>query len=91
MGTTETKGETFLTIEQAFDNALEKLKGKEKSKIYVWRQRYKEGNLSHKKIASILEKAGLEKVVEEKWKSIDPKNNPEEQLPENFEAFPKED
>ena len=72
------KNEVFLTIEEAFDNALEDLKGKsqekeKRSKIYVWRQRFKEGNLSHKKIAAILQDAGLHKVVEERWMPIDPK------------------
>ena len=60
----------FLTVGEAFDKALENLKGKneeERGKIYVWRQRFKEGNLSHKKIAIILEAAGMIKVVEERW------------------------
>lgn len=71
------KEEIFLTVEQAFDQALDSLKDKskdeERGKIYVWKQRFKEGNLSHKKIAGILEKAGFHKVVEERWMPIDPK------------------
>lgn len=67
--------DTFLTVEQAFDVALSKLKGQskddERGKIYVWKQRFKEGNLSHKKIAGILEVAGFHKVVEEKWISLE--------------------
>lgn len=67
--------EHFLTIEQAFDFALESIKGtskeKERGKIYVWRQRYKDGKLSHKKISDILEAAGFKKVVEERWMSLE--------------------
>jgi hypothetical protein len=77
-------GEVFLTVEQAFDKALDSLKDKsndeERGKIYVWRQRYREGNLSHKKIAGILEKAGFHKVVEEKWMPIDPKAQQSEEF-----------
>jgi adenine-specific DNA methylase len=87
MSTTKSS-EGLLTVKQAFNNALEKLKGKEKGKIYVWRQRYNEGSLSQKKISSILKKAGLKKVVEEKWMPLNPKATREEALP--FEAFPKE-
>lgn len=69
--------DVFLTVDQAFDKALDNLKDKsnedERGKIYVWKQRFKEGNLSHKKIEGILEKAGFHKVVEEKWLPIDPK------------------
>lgn len=78
--------DVFLTVEQAFDNALNSIKGlsKEKGKIYVWKQRFKEGNLSHKKIAAILENAGFHKVVEERWIPLDPKAK------EDFEeAFPR--
>lgn len=92
------KGEkSFLTIEEAFDNALQNLKGKskekERGKIYVWKQRFKEGNLSHKKIASILENAGLQKVVEEKWVSTPaPKvARKPKQDDELYEPFPKEE
>lgn len=79
--------DVFLTVEQAFDNALDSIKGKskEKGKIYVWKQRFKEGNLSHKKIAAILENAGFHKVVEERWIPLDPKVQEEEE----FEAFPR--
>jgi hypothetical protein len=67
----------FLTVDQAFDNAIDSIKDKlgdiEKGKIYVWKQRFKEGNLSHKKIATILEDAGFHKVVEERWMPLDPK------------------
>ena len=70
-------GDVFLTVEQAFDSALESIKCKSKEgeigKIYVWKQRFKEGNLSHKKIAAILENAGFHKVVEERWMPLDPK------------------
>jgi hypothetical protein len=69
------KDSVFLTVEQAFDNALGAIKDKskesERGKIYVWKQRFKEGNLSHKKIATILENAGFHKVVEERWMPID--------------------
>lgn len=82
-------GEVFLTVEQAFDKALDSLKDKsnddERGKIYVWRQRHKEGNLSHKKIAGILEKAGFRKVVEERWMPVDPKA-----LESNTEVFDEE-
>jgi hypothetical protein len=75
--------ESFLTVEQAFDYALENLKGKssdaEKSKVYVWRQRYREGKLSHKKISDILGEAGFSKVVEERWISLDPKPQKEKE------------
>lgn len=83
------KEDMFLTVEEAFDKALENLKDKskdeERGKIYVWKQRFKEGNLSHKKIAGILEKAGMVKVVEEKWMPIDPKAQQSNQQEE--EAF----
>lgn len=83
------KEETFLTVEQAFDSALAAIKDKsresERGKIYVWKQRFKEGALSHKKIAGILEKAGFHKVVEERWMPIDPKAMLSDT---NEEAFP---
>jgi hypothetical protein len=82
--------DTFLTVEQAFDHALESLKSQAKEedrgKIYVWKQRFKEGNLSHKKIAGILEAAGFHKVVEERWMSLDLKINVSDDNSE--EAFP---
>lgn len=68
----------FLTVEEAFDKALENLKDQneqERGKIYVWRQRFKEGNLSHKKIGIILGAAGMVKVVEERWMVIYPSEN----------------
>ena len=88
---TKINSETFLTIEQAFDLALENIKGKynddEKGKIYVWRQRYKDGKLSHKKIWDILESAGFKKVVEERWIALNDsgvqKENKEEELVDN--------
>lgn len=78
--------DSFLTVEQAFDHALENLKGKssdaEKSKVYVWRQRYREGKLSHKKISDILQEAGFAKVVEERWIALEEKksNNNDKQI-----------
>jgi hypothetical protein len=82
--------ETFLTVEQAFDHAIESLKEQAKEedrgKIYVWKQRFKEGNLSHKKIAGILEAAGFHKVVEERWMSLDLKTKVSDDNSE--EAFP---
>jgi hypothetical protein len=59
----------FLSAEAAFMKAIEKLKGNsiKRDKVYVWRQRYKEGKLSHKKVMDILESAGFKLVVEEKW------------------------
>lgn len=81
------KEDIFLTVEQAFDSALESIKGtskeNERGKIYVWKQRFKEGNLSHKKIAAILEGAGFHKVVEEKWLPLDP-NTKQEPTTEYF-------
>ena len=83
------KGDIFLTVEQAFDNALSVIKDKsresERGKMYVWKQRFKEGNLSHKKIAAILENAGFHKVVEERWMPIDPRAALSDN---NDEAFP---
>jgi hypothetical protein len=96
--------DTFLTVEEAFDYALNHLKGQSKEedrgKIYVWKQRFKEGNLSHKKVAGILEAAGFHKAVEEKWISLDIKiNSPDDEnlksaknlkSPKKInEAFPK--
>ena len=49
--------ETFLTVDQAFDFALTSLMAtiseKDKVRIYIWRKRYKDGKLSHKKVADI--------------------------------------
>ncbi len=71
-------GDIFLTVEQAFEYALESIKGKskeqERGKFYVWKQRFKEGKLSHKKVAAILADAGFHKVVEERWMPVDPKS-----------------
>ncbi len=71
----ENNDNAFLTVEQALDLALEKIKDDylegERIKIYVWRQRYRAGKLSHKKIQTILEMAGFSKAVEEKWILID--------------------
>jgi hypothetical protein len=63
------EGESFLDANAAFEMAIEKLKGNsiKRDKVYVWRQRYKEGKLSHKKFRDILEKAGFKLAVEEKW------------------------
>jgi hypothetical protein len=88
MNENEKKEGIFLTVEQAFENALANLKGKthekERGKIYVWRQRFKNGDLSHKKVAAILENAGMHKVVEERWITIDPNTLKEFQTPEAF-------
>jgi hypothetical protein len=81
-GTKKDVFDIFLTVDEALSRALESLKGnrtrkktrkKTRGKIYVWKQRFKEGNLSHKKVAGILKKAGFHRVVEEKWMPIDPK------------------
>lgn len=58
-----------LTIEEAMMKALQIIskKEKEKNKVYVWRQRLREGKLSYSLMYEILENAGFEKVVEEKW------------------------
>lgn len=67
--------ESFLTIDQAFNAALEKLKTemneKDKLKIHIWRSRYKGDKLSHKKVSDILAMAGFTKIVEEKWMALD--------------------
>jgi hypothetical protein len=63
----EIKQDAFVTVDEAFELALYKILNLPKTKIYVWRQRYKDGKLSHKKVASILEAAGFKKVVEERW------------------------
>jgi len=69
--------ETFLTVDQAFDFALTSLMAtiseKDKVRIYIWRKRYKDGKLSHKKVADILTAAGFAKVVEERWMPLDNK------------------
>ena len=69
--------EGFITVSEAFDVALERIKGRKigdieipASKVYVWRQRFNDGKLSYKKIEQILEVAGFKKVVEEQWISI---------------------
>lgn len=58
-----------LSIEEAMMKALQIIlkKEKEKNKVYVWRQRLREGKLSHSLMYEILTNAGFEKVVEEKW------------------------
>jgi hypothetical protein len=58
-----------LPIEEAMMKALQIIskKEKEKNKVYVWRQRLREGKLSHSLMYEILTNAGFEKVVEEKW------------------------
>jgi hypothetical protein len=67
----------FLSVEQAFNQALDSLKHsslneEDKGKVYVWKQRFKEGNLSHSKVEAIMEKAGFHKVVEERWMLLEP-------------------
>lgn len=63
----------FLSVPEAMENAFKemieknKMEGAENSSVYIWRQRYNQGKLSHKKINEILEEAGFKKVVEEKW------------------------
>lgn len=83
-----TTKQSFLTVEQAFDFALdsltEKIQGKERVRIYIWRKRYKDGKLSHKKISDILSAAGFAKVVEERWIVMPEKNMSEEELNEPF-------
>ena len=56
-----------LSIEEAMMKALQIISKKEKNKVYVWRQRLREGKLSHSLMYEILANAGFEKVVEEKW------------------------
>jgi hypothetical protein len=64
--------QVFLTVENAFDSAIKNLKDKDKlGKIYVWRQRFRQGTLSHKKVEAILKNAGFHKVVEERWMPIE--------------------
>lgn len=73
----------FLSVSQAIDLAFQKIiddnkkKGTENNSAYIWRQRFKQGKLSHKKASEILEEAGFKKVVEEKWIMINrqSKNN----------------
>lgn len=63
-----------LTLGVAFNEALECLKLKlkkkpdERAKLYVWKQRFNEDALSHKKICAIIQKAGFEKSIDEKWR-----------------------
>jgi len=63
------KDETYLLVEEAFSMALEVVKDNPipRDKIYVWRQRFRDGGLSHKKVEEILKSAGFKKVVTEKW------------------------
>ena len=82
----EKASKVFLTVEQAFDIVIQNLKHEKdkskKGKFYVWKQRFKEGNLSHKKIAIILKEAGFHKVVEERWMPIElPPNSLESSKP----------
>jgi len=77
MSKNENEEGVFLSVEQAFAQALESLKysslnEEDKGKVYVWKQRFKEGNLSHSKVEAIMEKAGFHKVVEEKWMLLEP-------------------
>lgn len=61
-------GQKFLLVEEALNIALKASKDDDhKNKIYVWRQRFRNGTLSHKKISEILTEAGFVKAVEEKW------------------------
>ncbi len=58
-----------LTIEDAMKKALEvaALVKENRNKVYVWKQRLREGKLSHSLMHEILNNAGFKKVVEEKW------------------------
>lgn len=63
----------YLNMDNAFSIALEMLKDKDvpRDKVYVWRQRYKEGKLSQKKVDEILAQAGFKPVVEPKYIHLD--------------------
>ena len=58
-------------MEDAFVYALEKIKKKTKpgnrAKLYVWKQRFYEGNMSYRKMAQILKTAGFFISVSQKW------------------------
>jgi len=78
MKTENNNQDAFITLDEAFELALQKITNLPKTKIYVWRQRYKDGKLSHKKVSAILETYGFKKVVEERWISLNtnpPKGN----------------
>ncbi len=66
------ENQAFLSIENALNKAFEAVKNDEDKRkhAYVWKQRFKKGTLSHKKISEILEEAGFKKVVEEQWIKI---------------------
>ena len=58
------------SIDEAIQIALEivaKKNKKERNKVYVWRQRIREGKLSRELQNEILAEAGFTCVVEEKW------------------------
>lgn len=63
------EGNPYMSTDDAFSLALEMVKGIHipRDKVYVWRQRFREGSLSHKKIQEIMELAGFKVVIEEKW------------------------
>lgn len=58
-----------MPIEEAMRKALEiAAEVKEnRNKVYVWKQRLREGKLSHDLMQEILHHAGFVRVVEEKW------------------------
>lgn len=58
-----------MPIEEAMRKALEiAAEVKEnRNKVYVWKQRLREGKLSHALMQEILHHAGFVRVVEEKW------------------------
>jgi len=62
-----------MSIEEAMVKALEiAAEVKEnRNKVYVWKQRLREGKLSHALMKEILDQAGFVRVVEEKWAFVE--------------------
>lgn len=62
-----------MSIEEAMKKALEiAAEVKEnRNKVYVWKQRLREGKLSHTLMQEILTHAGFVRVVEEKWALVE--------------------
>lgn len=82
---TQTEEKDYLDLDTALNIALEMIKDNPipRDKVYVWRQRYKEGKLSMKKMDEIMEMAGFKSVIEPKYAN--------KKIPENLqEKFIKE-